>query len=215
MVIGGAENPYVTEHRRIHPLLSMNVPIYWSVNELFHVCAQDVHLLPSAGQSGVGITAVAELLAKRIAIVTASTKGVGFAIAKCLGLNGASVVISSKNKRNVEDAVKQLRSEGIYADGTVAQTEVAEDRRHLIQFAVQRYGELDVLVSTPVVKSNFTNLLSITVEEWDQMLNNNALVDLKCAVNRFLNITWGRNETVGECASAATFFVNTSFPFVV
>ena len=52
MVIGGAENPYVTEHRRIHPLLSMNVPIYWSVNELFHVCAQDVHLLPSAGQSG-------------------------------------------------------------------------------------------------------------------------------------------------------------------
>ena len=29
-------------------------------------------------------------------------QGVGFAIAKCLGLNGASVVISSKNKRNVE-----------------------------------------------------------------------------------------------------------------
>jgi NAD(P)-dependent dehydrogenase (short-subunit alcohol dehydrogenase family) len=44
----------------------------------------------------------AKFLADRVAIVTASTKGIGFAIAQRLGLDGASVVVSSRQQKHVQ-----------------------------------------------------------------------------------------------------------------
>uniref|UniRef100_A0A915E233 Uncharacterized protein n=1 Tax=Ditylenchus dipsaci TaxID=166011 RepID=A0A915E233_9BILA len=62
----------------------------------------------------------AKFLADRVAIVTASTKGIGYAIAKRLGLDGAKVVVSSRKDINVKNAVNALRMDGIDCDGCVA-----------------------------------------------------------------------------------------------
>ena len=43
-----------------------------------------------------------KFLTDRVAVVTASTKGIGFAIAKRLGMDGASVIVSSRKKKNVD-----------------------------------------------------------------------------------------------------------------
>lgn len=40
-------------------------------------------------------------LTDSVALVTASTKGIGFAVAKRLGLDGAKVVVSSRKEYNV------------------------------------------------------------------------------------------------------------------
>ncbi len=42
----------------------------------------------------------------KVAIVTASTAGIGFAIAKRLGEEGARVVISSRRQKNVDHAIQ-------------------------------------------------------------------------------------------------------------
>ena len=49
----------------------------------------------------------------RVALVTGGTKGTGFAIAKRLAENGASVVISSRKEENVKEAVGALKDLGL------------------------------------------------------------------------------------------------------
>ena len=58
----------------------------------------------SSSTSGVG------RLSGKIAVVTASTDGIGYAIAKKLGEEGAHVVVSSRKLANVERAVKDLKA---------------------------------------------------------------------------------------------------------
>ena len=45
----------------------------------------------------------------KIAFVTGASYGIGFAIAERLGLEGASVVISSRKQKNVDEAVEKLK----------------------------------------------------------------------------------------------------------
>ncbi|KAK5984984.1 Short-chain dehydrogenase [Trichostrongylus colubriformis] len=116
----------------------------------------------------------AKFLTDRVAIVSASTKGIGFAIAKRLGSDGASVVVSSRKPKNVEDAVNALRLEGIDAAGITAHVGVKEDRKKLINFAVDRYGKLDILVSNAGVSPHFGDIMSISDSQWDKLLQINV-----------------------------------------
>ncbi|KAK6049689.1 oxidoreductase, short chain dehydrogenase/reductase family protein [Cooperia oncophora] len=116
----------------------------------------------------------AKFLTDRVAIVSASTKGIGFAIAKRLGADGASVVVSSRKSQNVEDAVSALRLEGVDAAGIVAHVGVKEDRKKLIEFALDRYGKLDILVSNAAVNPHFGDIMSISDSQWDKLLQINV-----------------------------------------
>ena len=57
------------------------------------------------------------LHAGKTAVVTASTDGIGFAIAKRLGQDGAKVWISSRKSENVSNAINTLRNDGLDVNG--------------------------------------------------------------------------------------------------
>ncbi|CAN1167070.1 Tropinone reductase-like 3 [Linum perenne] len=75
--------------------------------------------------------------AGKVAIVTASTQGIGFAIALRLGLEGASVVISSRKQQNVDEAAEKLRKQGIRVLGFVCHVSNAEQRKSLVEKTVE------------------------------------------------------------------------------
>ncbi|XP_027362402.1 tropinone reductase-like 3 [Abrus precatorius] len=83
----------------------------------------------------------------KVAIVTASTQGIGFGIAERLGLEGASVVISSRKQQNVDVAAEKLRAKGIEVLAVVCHVSNAQQRKNLIDKTVQKYGKIDVVVS--------------------------------------------------------------------
>ena len=58
---------------------------------------------------------------------------IGFAIAKRLGEEGASVVISSRKKSNVKLAVEKLKKQGVDVEGFVCHVGNVNDRNHLFQ----------------------------------------------------------------------------------
>nr|KAF6391757.1 hypothetical protein mPipKuh1_003805 [Pipistrellus kuhlii] len=110
-----------------------------------------------------------DLLANKVALVTASTDGIGLAIARRLAQDGAHVVVSSRKQQNVDRAVAALQGEGLSVTGTVCHVGKAEDRERLVTTAVKRYGGIDILVSNAAVNPFFGNLMDVTEEVWDKL----------------------------------------------
>ncbi|OYT53836.1 MAG: short-chain dehydrogenase [Desulfurococcales archaeon ex4484_217_2] len=98
-------------------------------------------------------------------LVTASTRGIGFGIAKVLLMNGASVVINGRSSESVRKAVEELKKYG-KAHGIVADITKHEDAKRLVEEAVGFLGELDALVYvTGPPKPGFFEELSL--DDWD------------------------------------------------
>ncbi|TXG68716.1 hypothetical protein EZV62_003651 [Acer yangbiense] len=69
----------------------------------------------------------------KVAIVTASTQGSGLSIAELLGLEGTSVIVSSRKQKNVDEAVEKLKAKGI-----VCYVSNAQQMKNLIDKTVQK-----------------------------------------------------------------------------
>lgn len=113
-------------------------------------------------------------LANKVALVTASTDGIGFAISRRLAQDGAHVVISSRKQKNVDRAVATLKGEGLSVTGTVCHVGKAEDRKQLVAMAVNLHGGIDILVSNAAVNPFFGNLMDVTEDVWDKTLDINV-----------------------------------------
>lgn len=105
----------------------------------------------------------------KVAVVTASTQGIGFAIAERLGLEGASVVVSSRKQKNVEEAVEKLRGKGIDVLGVVCHVSNREQRRDLIQKTVNKYGGIDILVSNAAANPTVDPIVEISEPVLDKL----------------------------------------------
>jgi len=53
----------------------------------------------------------------KVALITASSTGIGKGIAESLGKSGVKVIISSRNTKNIEETVNELKAKGIDAHG--------------------------------------------------------------------------------------------------
>nr|AZL94623.1 dehydrogenase/reductase 4 [Nephromyces sp. MMRI] len=88
----------------------------------------------------------------QVVVVTASTDGIGFAIARRIASEGAVVVISSRCKANVDEAVKKLESEGLNVKGVQCHVGNKEERMDLLRTATNNFKEkIDCLISNAAV----------------------------------------------------------------
>ncbi|XP_061447238.1 dehydrogenase/reductase SDR family member 4-like isoform X3 [Rhineura floridana] len=113
-------------------------------------------------------------LANKVALVTASTEGIGFAIARRLAQDGAHVVVSSRKQGNVDRAVAELRTENLSVSGLVCHVGKADDRQRLIDVALECHGGIDILVSNAAVNPFFGSILDATDDVWDKILDINV-----------------------------------------
>ena len=111
--------------------------------------------------------------AGKVAVVTGSSKGIGYAIAEALVQVGASVAVSARNAGEVSAAAARLaalgkgRASGIPCD--VRRPEAAE---RLIERTVAEFGGLDILVNNAGV-GHFGPAGELAVEQWDQVIATN------------------------------------------
>ncbi|KAK1151942.1 dehydrogenase/reductase SDR family member 4-like [Acipenser oxyrinchus oxyrinchus] len=110
----------------------------------------------------------------KIALVTASTEGIGFAAARGLAQQGALVVLSSRQKDKVDRAVAELRSQNLNVTGTTCHVGKREDRERLVATTVRDHGGIDILVSNAAVNPFFGNIMDSTEEVWDKILDVNV-----------------------------------------
>lgn len=69
----------------------------------------------------------------KVAIITASSTGIGKGIAEYLGKQGVSVIISSRDKKHIDETVAELKGKGYEAHGIVCHVGKKEDREKLVR----------------------------------------------------------------------------------
>ena len=114
-------------------------------------------------------------LAGKVALVTGASKGIGAAIAKALGAEGASVVVNyASSKSGADKVVESITSAGGKAIAVKGDVSKAADAKALVEETIKSFGRLDVLVNNSGVYE-FGALEAITEESFHRMFNINVL----------------------------------------
>ncbi len=94
-------------------------------------------------------------LKDKVAIVTGGASGIGFATVKMLLEKGAKVVIADYNEAGLEKAAASLKEEhGDNVSYKVVDVSNEEQVKGLVAYAVETYGELDVMVNNAGISGN-------------------------------------------------------------
>ena len=118
-----------------------------------------------------------DLLKGRMALITGGTSGIGLAIATTFLLNGCDVIITGRNQKKIDDAIRALKSKVKDKSRKIigVQFDIADSQNIQKNFddITNEYGErLDILVNNAgVIKGS--NIGETEVDEYELCLKTN------------------------------------------
>lgn len=126
------------------------------------------------------------------AVVTGSTAGIGFAIAKALAIEGARVVVNGRTEQRVTGAIDKLRASGVGSkiDGIAADVGTAEGTRKL----TERFPDVDILVNNAGI-FEVKSFEQIDDDSWKRFFEVNVLSGVRLSrhyLSGMRSRNWGR-----------------------
>ena len=141
-------------------------------------------------------------LRNKLALVTGSTAGIGFAIARGLLEEGAKVVINGRTRQRVDEAVAKLKPAG-NAFGAAGDMSTAAGAAQVVA-GVNAIGPLDILVNN-VGYFEVKPLAELEDADWDAMFQLNVMSSVrmsKAFLPGMLARNWGRIVFIASEQSA-------------
>lgn len=133
-------------------------------------------------------------IAGKVAIVTGGASGIGEATARLLAQDGVKVVIADMNEELAKKTAESIASSGGEAVAYKVNVAKIDECEALVNFAVERFGEVSILVNNAGVVRD-TLIPMMTREEWDLVINVNlsgAWNMLKACVRPMMQKRYGR-----------------------
>lgn len=108
----------------------------------------------------------------RIALITGSSQGIGFALARGLAEHGATVIINGRDRGKVDQAVTLLEDDGHKVFASAFDVTNAAEVRAAIELIEEEIGALDILVNNAGMQYR-APLEDFPIEKWQQLLETN------------------------------------------
>ncbi|MDO5725943.1 MAG: SDR family oxidoreductase [Tissierellia bacterium] len=111
----------------------------------------------------------------KIAVVSASTKGIGYACAEKLAKEGAKVYLAARNLEKAQKLIDEKQKDGLNFDAVYFDATKPETFRSFVTDVVEKEGRIDILVNnfgTTDVKRDF-DVVNTKVEDFLDIINMN------------------------------------------
>lgn len=134
-------------------------------------------------------------LTGRVALVTGGSRGLGKAIARIYAEHGATIMICSRNAKELETAANDIgRGLAVRVEWMAADLATGDESERVGHEAIARLGRVDVLVNN--AGSNIPERVDqITNEAWDRILELNLSSTMRLTralVPQMVERKWGR-----------------------
>src|SRR5713226_2524586 len=132
----------------------------------------------------------------KVALVTASSRGIGYGVAKVLASEGCRVIISSRNIDSISSArdriVRETGNREVYAFS--ADLTVKEDIERLVKNATEKFGGVDILAynTGPPKPGTFSELSEADWDKGGKILLMSAVWLAKLLLPGMERKKWGR-----------------------
>lgn len=91
-------------------------------------------------------------LSGKVALITGSTRGIGYEAAQALARQGAKVLLNGRQRSSVESAVQSLRDQGLRASPLAFDIENVDNMHAAVEAAVQQHGGIDILFANAAIQ---------------------------------------------------------------
>ncbi|MEJ1169710.1 3-hydroxybutyrate dehydrogenase [Variovorax sp. CCNWLW235] len=138
------------------------------------------------------------MLKGKTALVTGSTSGIGFAIAKALAQQGAHIVLNGFG--DAEAPKSQIEALGVRAEYHGADMSKPDQIEDMMKFAADRFGRVDVLVNNAGIQ-HVAKVEDFPPERWDAIIAINltsAFHTTRLAIPAMREANWGRIVNVAS-----------------
>ena len=112
-------------------------------------------------------------LTGRTALVTGSSMGIGFALARGMAKAGAKIILNARDQARLEESAARLRAEGAEVDTLVFDATDAAGARAAIDGYEAQTGPIDILVNNAGMQHR-TPLEEFPVEAFDRLMRTNV-----------------------------------------
>jgi NAD(P)-dependent dehydrogenase (short-subunit alcohol dehydrogenase family) len=129
----------------------------------------------------------------KVALITGSARGIGFATAELLGRRGAKIVISDILEDALAGAEEKLSKQGIEVVASLSDVTAPAKCSSLVKLTVRRFGKLDIVINNAGV-SIVDRFENCTPETCEKLMD----VNLMGAIYMSLAVLGALKETKGH-----------------
>ena len=121
------------------------------------------------------------MLSNKAVLITGGARGIGFEIAKKLTAQGAKVVICSRTRSDLQEALKQLNKKEKVAFGIICDVSTLDDCRKLIKFSRSKLKKIDILVNNAGIYGPIGPFEKVNLKDWQKALQINLMGMVYCS----------------------------------
>jgi NAD(P)-dependent dehydrogenase (short-subunit alcohol dehydrogenase family) len=110
----------------------------------------------------------------KVAVITGASSGIGRAAAKLFAQNGAKLVVNARRKKELDDLVDEIGSDGGKAEAVVGDASNEAIAREMASVAIKRFGGLHVAFNNAGTLGEMGPIADISLEGWEETLRVNT-----------------------------------------